>query len=225
MKIGHTARRHYFDAMLLAMLACTCDQASSADYVCPRSNLYLDTEATPDGNGISLSGNKSGLPYPRAQDDYWRAGMEAVSRTFITMRLCSSETHFCADVLQHPFTGKATKYRIVLPKTLTIGETYEVDGVVGVVTPAGNPIDGPVIGPGVAQVTIWQKVNGKRTPIKLQVESGRGVVYWDGFQLWGKEAPTPEMCILQAQRGIFSGLSINPTIAYPKSTKEAFDIE
>jgi hypothetical protein len=195
----------------------------ASEYYCPRSNLSLDSSATEEELDTSFGGSMSGLAFMRTQDEFWREGMEAVGRTFIKLEYCTTKEQYCAHVTIRQMNGTYKKFMIFLPKKIQAGKSYVFNGMNAVVTPAGNPIDGPVLSKHLVQVTLWQKIEDVDVPMKFQVEHKRGIVLWDGIDFWAGKYGIGELCILNTPTGLFPDIKVSSKIHYPKYVREALD--
>jgi hypothetical protein len=173
------------------------DEAVNFKYYCPRANsTYIGSQ----GKVQIVSGPY--LPFPRTQAGV--GGQDEPTRRSAKTRDCSTADFVCLFV--EPGLGLAGLY-LFLPRVIEPGRTYKfnnMDAITYYATSEGPP-------PAQAQVVLWQRVDGRETPIALTVDQARGVIYIDGLELWNSTALWPsraQTCVLVSGRGLFKGVRL-----------------
>jgi hypothetical protein len=194
---------------LLFLFACGyfSTTADAFEYFCPRADMtLLQPYGNDDGPLIKLEGSSGlALSFPRTIADLNR-GPDDVSQLEIELRDCSTPTFVCKKVSQVYANEKPREYILALPRKIEILKEYDFGTLHMVTRFAANSSNkrDPI-----AQVTIWQKIEGHVFPIELTVKSKQGVIYWDGLKLSAGESGAGELCVLQFGQGLFSSVKIS----------------
>lgn len=179
------------------------------DYYCPRSNILWTEGGMQNGRGnLSMMFGGIDEPFPKSQallDKELKAGWSVLQ-----LQDCSSAKFECIEVSQYQSRDLYKKFSLFLPKKIKHGKEYKFKNMrlvtdVAVISPymRGDKSRTPIL-----QATIWQSINGKEVPIKLTVEKGRGVIYWDNLDFWSERFNDGELCVLQTEKGLFSKIKI-----------------
>jgi hypothetical protein len=174
-------------------------------YYCPRSNTtYVGTH-----DGVELVSGPY-LPFARTQSAV--AIREEPARRSADTKNCSTREFLCLRI--EPGSGLAAQY-LFLPRVIEPGHTYHFDGMDAIAysTTAEKPPSTQV------QVILWQRIDGRETPITLTVEQGRGVIYVDGLEIWNSPAlwpPRAELCVLDSEHGVLKNVRVAKPAKQPE---------
>ena len=187
-------------------------QVFGHDYYCSRSDIFLRYLPNPGASYASLSSGSDGYSevYQRTVPD----GGSSVGKITFGISDCSNDKFECLHFLEGQSNKKDFDFYIFLPRLLEANKEYEFKGIklltkVAGVSPfmSGGKSKIPII-----QATIWQQIDGQETPIKLTVEEKRGVIYWDGLNVWPEKFNIGETCILQSEKGFLSDVKIKKVV-------------
>ena len=169
--------------------------ADPIEYFCPTTNTAL----------VGTSEELSGFayhPYPRTQAEANAlVGEHQYVRLLITS--CTNEQRLCLDIraIQNPSVT-----RLVLPKRLEVGREYSFEGTRVVSTYTDLRQKAPTK----AQVVLWSGTSSLGKPIKLTVESGRGIIYWEGIDFGLASESVPSVCALVTRKGLLAEVAVAP---------------
>jgi hypothetical protein len=186
-------------------------------YYCPRTNLYLTDR--PTQTAYYFEGDKNGAAFPRNIEEYW-LNSSYIGTGFIDYDdACTTSEFFCAQVQLKRMDETTINFTMFLPKYIEVGKSYSLKGVNAIASPVGDPYINRGWSKNQVQVTLWQLIGGVETPIKLTVEMGRGVVFWDGLDFWSGQYGIGETCFLQSNKGLFPDVKIKAKFPYPSGNR------
>jgi hypothetical protein len=197
-----------------------CADANSAEYdsnyYCPRTNIFLE-QWPKTGKGRSLFGiSIAGInePFPSSKE-YFNNLLNEGS-LYIDVQDCSTEQFLCLQLDQNQTAQIGKRFFLFLPKTIEVAQEYKFNDMRLLTQSAGLKKTRRRSSGEVIQAILWQKIDGKEVPIKLTVESRRGVIFIDGLDFWRGRFNGGETCVLQSDTGLFSSVSIKK-VALDKS--------
>lgn len=190
-------------SLIIILFSISSVDARSADYYCPLSNIYLQ-----EGSDDSIIQANSTLKplYLNANN----TGEPNMGQIAFKIHDCSTKDFKCMRVQQAQMGEIRSEFFLILPILIETEKEYTFNGM-KVVTqtseltpiPHKKGLRVPII-----QAILWQKINGKETPIKLTIEENIGVTYWSGVDFWSGDIKGGETCTLKSNKGFFSDILI-----------------
>ena len=169
---------------------------SSYRYYCPQSNSTFVSEP----KRIDLVSGPY-LPFPRTEDDIDRR--DEPLRVSVNTQDCSDSEFRCLRI--EPGGGLTAVYLFV-PRLVELGRMYHFRGMDAVTALATAATSSQVM----AQLTIWQRINERQTPIVVTIKAGTGVVFINGPDIWNplRFEQQRETCILVSDVGLFHTVKV-----------------
>jgi hypothetical protein len=187
--------------------------ATSQQYYCPRANIMLTDISSTSKVAQEVFAGIGGAPFhfPRDAREVESNGGD-LDGIALKMEDCSNAEFLCRRVSQHNWDQPPISYFLMVPRVISPGRVYELNGIRMLVRPGQQTWES---NKHLVQVTIWQKIGNLDLPVELTIAPERGVIFWDGLRFHSTEAGNaePELCLLTSKAGLFS----NVRIAWPRS--------
>ena len=121
----------------------------------------------------------------------------------VSFQNCSDADFFCMDARVR---SDDPPLRIFAPRKVETPRIYQSGKARAVVVPTATENRSQR-----AQITIWQPIGLEDVAIKITVEEGRGIIYFDGINFWHPDLfRDGETCALESKAGYFSEIKIPP---------------